>query len=83
VSELWLLDPFSFPCRIIVYLVCGLGPVPFVHDESGSWSHLERFLAFRLEGIWWIDGPWPGICRITWESVSDVRLCLRPIQFSE
>lgn len=38
VSELWLLDPFSLPCCIIVYLVRGLGPVPFAHDESGSWS---------------------------------------------
>jgi hypothetical protein len=74
--------PLLLPFGIIVLLVCGLSLVPFVHDDSGSLSQCGARFAFRFEGIWWIDGLWPAICLIIWESVSDVRLRLHPIQFS-
>jgi len=74
--------PLLLPYGIIVLLVRGLGPVPFVHDGSGSFSRRGARFAFRPEGIWWIDGLWPAICLMIWESVSDVGLRLHPIQFS-
>src|SRR5271154_5602415 len=68
--------PLLLPYGIIVLLVRGLGPVPFVHDGSGSFSRRGARFAFRPEGIWWIDGLWPAICLMIWESVSDVGLRL-------
>jgi hypothetical protein len=61
-SAFGLLDPFSFPSCTIVLSVHGLGVVPFVHDGAGPLGQLGALITFRPEGIWWIDGLWPGIC---------------------